>query len=45
MSTPNHRFIELGDQALGECIGERDASGHAQWMVGDALVRVVPQFA
>lgn len=37
----NHLFIELNGQDLGECIGEIDARGHAQWLDGRALFRLV----
>ncbi|MBD9500887.1 hypothetical protein M2D07_014375 [Pseudomonas sp. BGr12] len=38
----NHLFIELDGQDLGECIGEIDASGQAQWLDGRALFHVIP---
>lgn len=38
----NHLFIELDGQDLGQCVGEIDANGSAQWLDGRALFRLVP---
>ncbi|MBB4864905.1 hypothetical protein HNP46_003781 [Pseudomonas nitritireducens] len=39
----NHLFIELDGQDLGQCVGEIDAHGRAQWLDGRALFRLVPK--